>query len=185
MAKKATDFKTAKIYAQAFYESARTVGVLPDVIKDIEILQSVEPTKIKEFSYFSNPTVELSVKNEIITAVSQELNLCPQTLNLLKILIENGKFKILGSILKDVVSLYNKDANIAEITVETVQKLNKTQDNLLKKKLSELFKKEIKINYVISPEILGGLVIKNGTILIDLSLKNQLKKIEQLMKGTD
>ena len=113
------------------------------------------------------------------------MNLHTQTLNFLKILTENGEFKILELILQDFRELYNQKHEIAEIVVETIKELSTAQDKLLKEKLSALFEQKIKLIYQIRPEILGGLIIKSGTTLIDLSLKNQLKKIEQLMKGTD
>ena len=128
MAKKANDFKTAKIYAQALYDSAQSAGVLQDVMKDIKSLQDAELTKIKEVSCFTSPIVELKVKNDIIAVICKKLGLCEQTQNLLKILIENGQFKILEPVMKDFIDLYNKDHNIAEVTVETVKELSKTQN---------------------------------------------------------
>ena len=62
--------------------------------------------------------------------------------------------------------------------------LSAEQDKKLKQKLNNLFKKDVIVNYHLNPQILGGLVIKCGTVLIDSSVKHQLDSLEQLMKGT-
>ena len=183
--KKATDFKTARIYAKALYESAIQANALENIYADVENLQSVKLSKVKEAECFCSPIIDFKTKKEILETLAKKMNLHTQTLNFLKILTENGEFKILELILQDFRELYNQKHEIAEIVVETIKELSTAQDKLLKEKLSALFEQKIKLIYQIRPEILGGLIIKSGTTLIDLSLKNQLKKIEQLMKGTD
>ena len=180
-----SDYKTAKIYAKALYEGAIAANSLNEVVRDVETLQKSEIYKIKEAGCFINPVIDFSLKCEIIDDVAKKLGLCPQTLNMLKILIENKKFGILEYVLNAFFEIYNQDHNISQFDVETVIELSTKQDAVLREKLAELFAKDVKINYVIKPEILGGLVIKSGTKLIDLSLKSKFDKVEQLMKGTD
>ena len=181
--KKATDFKTARIYATALYESAQEKGALQKVYGDVETLREIKLSSIKEAECFSNPMVDFEIKEKILETLETKLNLGEQVFNLLKILAQNGQFKILELVLNDFMKIYNQKHEVAEVEVETVKELSTAQDKLLKEKLSDLFEQKVKINYLINPKILGGLVIKNGTTLIDMSLKNQLKKIEQLMKG--
>jgi F-type H+-transporting ATPase subunit delta len=180
-----SDIKAAGIYAKALYETAQSVGSQSDVLRDAEALKDSEICSLKEAECFVNPVIDFSVKSEIVEAVAKKLKLCPQTLNMLKILIKNKQFKILELVLNAYTDLYNRQHNITEVVVETVKELSKKQDEMLNEKLSELFNCKIKIKYLIEPKILGGLIIRNGTKLIDLSLENQLKKIGQLMKGTD
>ena len=181
--KKATDFKTARIYASALYEGAQEKGALQKVCADVEALQEIKLSSIKEAGFFSNPMVDFETKKKILEALESKLNLDAQVFNLLKILVQNEQFKILELVLNDFMQIYNQKHKITEVVVETVKELSMSQDKMLKEKLSDLFKQDVKINYLINPKILGGLVVKNGSVLIDMSLKNQLKKIEQLMKG--
>lgn len=185
MVKKVSNFKTAKIYASALYESAEVSGALPAVLHDVETLKSAELNKLDEAKYLNSPIVDFEKKNVLLEVLAQKFELNEKTFNLLKILTQNGNFDLLDLVTDDFFTIYNNKHNIAEITVETSESLSAEQDEKLRKKLGEIFVKNIKINYQLKPEILGGLVIKNGTIHIDLSLKNKLKNLEQLMKGTD
>ena len=112
------------------------------------------------------------------------MNFSQPMINLLKILVENRRFCELEQILLQFKEVYNNKHNIAEINVETVVDLTEEQDKKLKQKLKDLFKKDIVVNYITNPQILGGLVIQCGTVLIDSSVKHQLDSLEQLMKGT-
>lgn len=185
MVNKNSEFKTAKLYAKALYESAQTDDVAAHILNDVETLKNLDFVKIPETACFSSPIVGMNVKMSLVETISDKLGLCLQTQNFLKLLIENNKFKSLELIINDFFVLYNQKHNIAEVVVETVKELNDEQNARLCEKLATVFNKKIKINYLLKPEIFGGLVIKNGTTLIDLSLKNKLKKLEQLMKGTD
>ena len=62
--------------------------------------------------------------------------------------------------------------------------IKETEDKKLKQKLSALFNKDVAVNYHLNPQILGGLIIRCGTVLIDSSVKHRLDSLEQLMKGT-
>lgn len=185
MVKKVSNFKTAKLYASALYESAESFDALSMVLHDVEMLKNANLSEVNEVSYLNSPIVEFEQKNILLTAVAQKLELNEKTFNLLKILAQDGNFNLLDLIIEDFFAIYNNKHNIAEVIVETSESLSSEQDEKLNKKLGKIFGKDIKINYTLKPEILGGLIIKNGTMLIDLSLKNKLKNLEQLMKGTD
>lgn len=185
MVKKSSNFKTAKLYAKAFYESVEGSGMLAEALKDAEILRSAKLNQLAESKYLSSPIIDFEQKMILLEAVLQKLELNEKTANLLKIMAQSNNFGLLDLVIDDFFAIYNNKHNVAEITVETSEKLNIEQDTLLREKLSKIFNKKIKIIYMIKAEILGGLVIKNGTMLIDLSLRNKLKNLEQLMKGTD
>ena len=132
----------------------------------------------------NNPIWPAKEKEKLIEAVVQELKLNAPMFNLLKILVENRKIDELELILNQFKKIYNDKQNIAEVDVDTVVELSSQQDKNLKQKLTSIFKKEIIINYHINPQILGGLIIRCGTVQIDSSVKHQLDSLEQLMKGT-
>ena len=60
--KKATDFKTARIYAKALYESAIQANALENIYADVENLQSVKLSKVKEAECFCSPIIDFKTK---------------------------------------------------------------------------------------------------------------------------
>ena len=52
---------------------------------------------------------------------------------------------------------------------------------LIQKDLSTHLKRKLKINYTYNPDLIGGFKIKIGSIMIDTSIKNKLKRLEKMM----
>ena len=181
---KGSKLKNAILYATSLYEGAEECKKLPQVRSDVEVLQDILTESDKDFVLLNNPIWPLNAKTEIAASISDKLKLSKPAANLLKILIENHRVDDLGLILNQFKEYYNKKQNIADVTVETVTELSAAQDEKLKQKLSVLFNKDVVVNYHLNPQILGGLIIKCGTVLIDSSVKHRLDSLEQLMKGT-
>lgn len=69
------------------------------------------------------------------------------------------------------------DPNLAFVT--TVVPLDATESRLLQKKLEQLLDRPIKIKNQLDPRILGGLKIRVGDEIIDMSLKNRLSELKE------
>lgn len=152
--------------------------------ENVLALRSAMAEDIEGFKYLNNPLWSFYAKENIIEAFSKKLKFCPTMVNTLKLLAQNRQLDNLLPILNQFIADYQEKHQIAEIRVETAITLSPEQDKKLKEKLAKIFNKKIVINYQINPQILGGLVIQCGTLLIDSSVRNKLNRIEQLMKGT-
>ena len=182
---KGSKLKNAILYAASLYEGAEECKTLNETHSDAENLQAVMAADgAKDFALLNNPIWPLQAKTDIAAAIADKLKLSKPTANLLKILVENRRIDELGLILEQFKEYYNKKQNIADVEVETVTELSAAQDKKLKQKLSALFNKDVAVNYHLNPQILGGLIIRCGTVLIDSSVKHRLDSLEQLMKGT-
>ena len=72
--------------------------------------------------------------------------------------------------------------NISTAIVTSSQKLTESEKKEVAEMLEEKFGTKFEITTNEDPNILGGLVIKYGSMLIDLSLNGQLKQIEEISK---
>lgn len=182
--KKNSKQKTAMLYASAMYEAGIKENQLPELLKNAQKMEALLFEGIEDFNYLNNPLWNIEHKENIIETISQKLNFCSTMINTLKLLALNSRLNDLADILQNFIKIYNQNNNITEIEVETVIALNDIQEAKLNEKLTKIFKTNIIIKYVINPEIIGGLIIKSGTVLIDNSIKNKLKRLENILKGT-
>ena len=160
--KTVSKLKTAILYAEAMYDGAEQAGDLNAIYANAQRLANMS----------------------VAETLANKLQFCQSMLNTLKILAQTGKLNLLQMICGQFVELYQQRHNIAQVDVTTAVELAPAQDAKLKDKLKAIFKKEILINYIIDPQIMGGLIIKNGTNFIDNSIRHKLSALEQLMKGT-
>ena len=96
---------------------------------------------------------------------------------------ENGRFAELPQILEAFSHIYYVRHDIAEVEVGTVRELSAAQDKKLRANLEKMLSRKVVVKYEIKPELLGGLVIKFNSNMIDDSLKSKLNRLELVMKG--
>ena len=54
-------------------------------------------------------------------------------------------------------------------------------NELIKTELSENFQTKIRIDYKYDPDLIGGLTIQVGSVMVDTSIKNKLRQLEKSM----
>lgn len=74
-----------------------------------------------------------------------------------------------------------------EVVAEVVsaKKLSKVEANRVEKEIKAALGKKIKLNQMVDEEVIGGLVIKVGSQMIDSTTKSKLLKLQKLMKEVD
>ncbi|MBR1825542.1 MAG: ATP synthase F1 subunit delta [Alphaproteobacteria bacterium] len=182
--KKTSVIKAAMMYAEAMYDSTIKTENVETLYDNARTLKAAIESGMNELNKLNNPLWKYEKKAQILEYLAQQLPLCKNMLNTLKILAKNNELNILPQVLNQFILLYQDKHYIAEVEVTTVMPLNALQEDLLKTKLAAIFHKEILLHYIINPQIIGGLVIKYGTNFIDNSVKHKLDALEQLMKGT-
>ena len=98
-------------------------------------------------------------------------------------LIIKRRFFFIEKNLKDfLIICSNKRGEIhAKLTV--AKKLNDQEIEKIKLELTENFGSNIKLDYKYDPNLIGGLIIQIGSVMVDTSIKNKLQKIENKMIG--
>ena len=182
--KQNSKIKAALIYAQSLYEGALEHKCLEACYKNAADLKVFAQENADILQKMNNPLYGSVQKTAITDILNKKMQLNKVMLNCLNIIAQNRKWSLLGEIMKQFVTLYNDNNGIAEVNVTTAVDLSTAQDNLLKNKLSSVFGKKVIVNYIKDESIIGGLIIKCGSQLIDASVKNKLNALEKYMKGT-
>ena len=77
------------------------------------------------------------------------------------------------------------EINVSLLTVNTLsKKLSKDEQKKIQNDLSNNFKSSLNLDYIYDPDLIAGLIIQIGSVMIDTSIKTKLKKLEQNMLGT-
>lgn len=175
--------KIGNTYAKAFYDAAVQNKEIEAVYKELEYLYNTfSDSQIKEIS---NPTINISIKKEIINEINKKNKFSKTVSKSLEVLLDSSRFSYIKDICSSFKRIYCKEKNIALVNVKTVKNLSSSQEKKLKENLEKFLGKKSIINYEISPSILGGLVIDYDSFQIDDSIKGKLNRLEQIMKGAE
>ncbi|MBO5038321.1 MAG: ATP synthase F1 subunit delta [Alphaproteobacteria bacterium] len=176
---KVSKYKTANTYAKAWFGAASDLKDQDQVFEEVSaLLKSVEENPAL-WSKLASPLEEGQTK--LIEQTAKKLKLSKVSSAALAEITQNGRLKLLGLILRDFQKLYYQEKGIVEVTVDTAVSLSAAQDKKLKKVLSGMLDKEVKVVYRLKPEVLGGLAISFGSFLIDDTLAFKLEQVKQTM----
>lgn len=124
-----------------------------------------------------NPTIQKQARLKIIEFLATKLNFNKIFINFLKLINEKGRFFFLEKIIKDFFSILsiNKGEVIADLII--ANEITEDKKNEIKKELSQLYKKDIKLNFSIDESLISGSILKVGSKMIDNSAKSKFNRI--------
>lgn len=181
--KKNSKTKIISTYAQSLYQAGAETKQTESLFKEVEQLRVLVENEPQIVSGLSNKLLPIEVKKQAIIEVSKKMKLGKELTACLGVLADNGRMAELPGILDEFKHIYYRRHNIEEVEVFTVQALSHAQEQKLKESLEKKLAKKVLINYTIKPELIGGLIVKYGSSMIDDSISGKLNRLEIIMKG--
>ena len=163
------------------YELANENSELEAVEKNVNELLTIYNTSKELKNFIKNPTQSQTVQLEILNRISIQMNISKITQNFLGVLVTKRRIFFIKKILINFISLASKQRG--ELKASLVSSKNLTSEELesLSKGLSKTMGAPIAFDYEVDENLIGGLKMQIGSLMIDTSIKNKLKKYEQTM----
>jgi F-type H+-transporting ATPase subunit delta len=181
--KKTFSSETANRYALALYELASENSELEIIEKNVyEILAIYNASKdLKNF--IKNPTQSQMCQLEILNKISTQMNLSKITKNFLNILITKRRIFFISKIFQSFLSIASiKKGELKAYLVSSKNLTNEELENL-NKDLSQSLGASVALDYKVDENLIGGLKMQIGSLMIDTSIQSKLKKYEKIMLG--
>ena len=175
--------KEAKKYAKALLD---TVGIekAPQALTELSSINDMM-MKNRDFkSFLVNPQFSVEEREKIIKQIAGRLHLSDYILKYILHLAEIMLIVNLSEIIKLATSLYLERKKKAKAVVMTPLPISKNYEDKLRASLKKLTDRDVDIEYIMDPSLLGGVQVKVGSTLNDTSVKGQLRLLKnELMKG--
>lgn len=120
---------------------------------------------------------------DFVDVISHTLKLQKEFSSFLKVLIENNRLNLLEDIARCYKTLWNKKHHICNIDVYAAIKLSQQEMLEAEESIKRFFSEKLNINYKVDESLLGGILVQSEGILIDASVKNHLKTLEQAIRA--
>ena len=168
-------------YSQALFELASENNLTDQIEEQIlDLLNMI--SKSTDFKFLiEDPTTKINDQLLVIKKISQKFSLNNLLEKFLCFIISKRRFFYVEKILKDFVSICSNARGEIEAELLAAKSLNQNEINNLKNELASNFGSNIKLNYKHDPSLIGGLIIKVGSTMIDTSIKNKLQQLEKKM----
>ena len=175
--------KEAKKYAKTFIN---IVGLeeAPKALAELALLENLM-TKSREFrSLLVNPGFSSTERESGLKQVAVRFCLSEKIVKFVVHLTEIRVISALSEVIKTATVIYLEKMKRAKATVMTPVEVSAKNEERLKASLKKLLGKDVDIEYVMDPSLLGGILVKVGRTMYDSSVKGQLRLLkDELIKG--
>nr|WP_194245099.1 F0F1 ATP synthase subunit delta [Donghicola mangrovi] len=175
-------FGIAQRYASAVFDLALETKSLDSVEKDVDALAAVlaESAELREL--INNPVYSREEQGAAIVAVATQMGVSDITKNTLALMASKRRLFAMPQL---IVALREKIAAFkGEVTAEVVSAtaLTDAQKDKLAAALKESVGKDVKIEAAVDETLIGGLVVKVGSKMVDTSIRSKLNALQNAMK---
>jgi F-type H+-transporting ATPase subunit delta len=170
-------------YAVALFDLAQEQDALDAVAGDLHRLRDLLAGSADLERLIRSPVVSRDEQARAITAIGERAGFAPLTLQFLGLLAHKRRLFALP----DVIAAY--DAMLAEhrgeVGAEVVSAVPLSPEQLesVERQLSAAVGQTVKLSTEVDPGLLGGLVVRVGSRMIDASIRTKLHQLELALKG--
>jgi F-type H+-transporting ATPase subunit delta len=170
-------------YATALFELARDSKALTQVETSLGNVRKALDESPTFRLLVASPVVSRGDATKAVAAVGGELQLDPTTAKFLGVLAQNRRLNQLPQIIRAFRQLAAQYRGETTADVISAHPLDAEQVDALKQQLRTRLGRDVNVDLSVDPSLLGGLVVKIGSQMIDSSIKTRLNSLAHAMKG--
>ena len=172
---------SAQRYSLALYELSSEASSLSIVEQHSSaILNLIDSSK--EFNnLIKDPTENQEHLISAINKISENFKIDNLLKNFIIFLIKKRRFFYIEKILKNFIETCSKKRGEVKAEIQSAKELSNEEIKKITEELAQNFSTKMKLNYKHDKNLIGGLIIKIGSTMVDTSIKNKLQQIENRM----
>ena len=169
-------------YAQALFELAKDGGALKALEADADALGQALKASADLTAMIASPVIGRTEQGAAMAAVAQKMGLSALFSNTLALMAAKRRLFVLPQLVADLQRRIadEKGEITAEVTSATA--LSAAQSKKLIATLKAQSGKDVKLNTTVDDSLIGGLIVKLGSVMIDTSIKAKLASLQNAMK---
>ena len=169
-------------YATALFELARDQKSIDSVRADVDKFAGLLAENEDLVRLVRSPVFTAQEQGKALDAVLAKAGITGIAANFLKVLTANRRLFAVNDVIRAFRVLVAKFRGEATADVTVAEPLNDKNLDALKASLKSVTGKDVDLNVNVDPSIIGGLIVKLGSRMVDSSLRTKLNSIKHAMK---
>jgi F-type H+-transporting ATPase subunit delta len=169
-------------YATALFELALEAGAIDAVESDLQRFQALLAESEDLTQLVRSPVFSAHEQLQALTAVLDRDNIGGIAANFLKLVAANRRLFAVREMIGDFAKLAARHRGEVTATLTVAEAVSTEHLDDIRNTLAAVTGKNVKIDVKIDASIIGGLVVKLGSRMIDTSLRTKLNALRQAMK---
>ena len=170
-------------YAAALFELAKDERQLAEVERDLAAFQAMLDDSQDLRRLVRSPVISAGEQRKALSAILGKAGILGLTANFLELIARNRRLFAAADMMKSFRALVARERGEISADVASAHALTPEQMQQLSDTLRTSIGKNVQINTRVDPNLLGGLIVKVGSKMIDSSLRTKLDNLKVAMKG--
>jgi len=169
-------------YATALFELALEGKSLDKISKDLEKIQDMLKNSSDLDRLVKSPVFSTDEQMRALTAIFKKVKISKISMNFISLITANRRLFAIADMIKAFGMLLSQHRGEITAEVTSATKLTTKQINAVKSELKAVVGRDVKLDAHIDSSLLGGLIVKVGSRMVDNSLKTKLEGLKIAMK---
>ncbi|WP_044044469.1 F0F1 ATP synthase subunit delta [Octadecabacter antarcticus] len=169
-------------YATAVFDLSKDAKGLKALETDIDALGAALDSSDDLRTLISSPLYSRVEQGGAIGAVAKKMKLSKTMANTLALMASKRRLFVVPQMIASLNAKIAQEKGEVTADVVSAKALTKPQSAKLAKTLSASFEADVKINATVDETLIGGLIVKVGSKMIDTSVKSKLNALQNTMK---
>lgn len=169
-------------YATAVFDLSKDAKGLKALETDIDALGAALDSSDDLRTLISSPLYSRAEQGGAIGAVAKKMKLSKTMTNTLALMASKRRLFVVPQMIASLNAKIAQEKGEVTADVVSAKALTKPQSAKLAKTLSASFEADVKINATVDETLIGGLIVKVGSKMIDTSVKSKLNALQNTMK---
>ncbi len=172
----------AERYATAIFGISKESKSLAKLETNLNDLAQALEDSADLRALINSPVVTRDEQGAVMAAIGKKMKLVSEMQNGLGLMAEKRRLFVLPQLVAQLRAMIAEDKGEVSAEVTSAKALTKAQADKLAKTLKARVGKDVKINATVDESLIGGLVVKVGSKMIDTSIRSKLNSLQNSMK---
>ncbi len=169
-------------YAVALFELAEESNLLDNVEEELNALNALLDDSAELKALTTSPIISRANQMLAMNEMVKSAGFSKTVKNFIGVVTENRRLDQLSNIIHEFNRMLSHHRGEVNASVVTAHKLDKKQLDALSAKLKSMVGSDVNVETEVDKDLLGGMVVRIGSRMIDSSLKTKLANLEATMK---
>ena len=167
----------AEVYSRALFEAAKDNEVVDRIHEELGQVDDAlrEDSELRLF--FFSPYFTSDEKKEAVIRVLEDAD--ERLVNFLQLLAERHRMPVLPRIRRQFDSLWAEEKRLLPVSVTSAVELDESLVQDIGRRIQDQTGRRVELSSQVDPDVLGGLVVRVGNMVLDASVRNRLERLRK------
>ncbi|MBV9802310.1 MAG: F0F1 ATP synthase subunit delta [Solirubrobacterales bacterium] len=167
----------AQVYSRALFEVAVEQEALDEIHEQLGAFADAMNDNRQLATFFFSPYFSTEEKKEGLERAVTDAH--PAFENFLQALIERHRMPAIFRIRTEFQTLFDEEKKLLPVQIISAIELDHDTVESLGRRIGEQVDREIELSSEVDPDILGGVVLRVGNVILDSSIRNRLDQLRK------